>query len=150
MAVTPTPRATPSAARRIGPFLVAGAAGFLVDAGVLRLLISSAEWPELPARLVSIGIALFVTWRINRRFAFRAPGRGTVREFGRYLAVGASTSLLNFAVFAALVVFAGIAALPALAVASGTAMVASYLGYDRLVFGRGARTVGRGDDGSSA
>lgn len=148
--MTPTPRATPSAARRVGPFLVAGAAGFLVDAGVLRLLTASADLPELPARLVSIGVALFVTWRINRRFVFRAPGRGTLREFGRYLAVGASTSLLNYAVFAALVVFAGVAALPALAVASLTAMVASYLGYDRLVFGRGARSAGDGDDGSSA
>ncbi len=145
-----TPRAGRSTVRRIGPFLAAGAAGFLVDAGVLALLTEAADRPELPARLVSIGVALFVTWRINRRFAFRAPGRGTVREFGRYLAVGASTSLLNYAVFAALVVFADTAALPALAAASVTAMIASFLGYDRLVFGSGAGPDGGGEDGSAA
>ena len=144
-----TQAAGPSTARRIGPFLAAGAAGFLVDAGVLSLLMQAAEWPALPARLVSIGAALFATWRINRRYAFRAPGRGTAREFARYLAVGASTSLMNYAVFAALTAWAGVAALPALAAASITAMIASFIGYDRLVFGKGSRSGG-GGDGSGA
>lgn len=123
---------------RFARFLVAGGTGFVTDIAVLSLLLE-AGLPSLAARLVSIAVALFVTWRINRRLVFAAPGRGTAREFLRYAGVGASTSLLNYAVYAGLVALVGIAPLPATGIASAVALGASFIGYDRLVFRTKAR-----------
>ncbi len=123
---------------RFARFLVAGGTGFVTDIAVLSLLLE-AGLPSLPARLVSIAVALFVTWRINRRLVFAAPGRGSLGEFLRYVGVGASTSLLNYAVYAGLVALAGVRPLPATALASAVALGASFIGYDRLVFRAKAR-----------
>ncbi len=119
---------------KLAKFVVAGGVGFAVDAGLLWLLLE-AGLPSLPARLLSLALALLTTWRINRRFAFRTEGRGSVGEFAKYLSVGLSTSVLNYLSFAALVVLAQVPPLVALAAASLLALTFSFLGYDRFVFG---------------
>ena len=79
-----------------------GGTGFLVDAGLLALLIHGG-WTPLPARLVSILVALTVTWQLNRRVTFAMSGAGSVGEFGQYLSLGAATSGFNYAIYAALI-----------------------------------------------
>jgi putative flippase GtrA len=133
MAVGQKPGSGRSLKRTLPAFVLAGGIGFLADAGALALILKTGAHPLL-ARLVSILIALFVTWRINRRITFHAAGMGTWGEFARYLSVGASTSVLNYAVFAVLVSGFGLGEFMALTMASLLAMAASYFGYDRLVF----------------
>lgn len=121
--------------KRFIRFLLVGAVGFLVDAGVLLGLLALSLGP-LPARMVAIALALTVTWLMNRSMTFSPSGRSLVAEGGRYGGVGLATSLVNFAVYSLLIL-----ALPwlppilALAAGSATATLLSYFGYSKLVFG---------------
>jgi putative flippase GtrA len=86
-------------------FAVVGVAGFVVDAGVLTLLVSLPWWNVYVARCVSFGLAVLVTWLINRRWTFasrsmsRASAAGT--EYARYLVVQVIGALANLGVFVA-------------------------------------------------
>ena len=89
------------------------------------------------ARLLSIAFALTVTWLINRSMTFGPSRRHVAAEGARYGGVGIGTSLVNYAVYAALL--AAVPALPplaALVAGSAVAMALSYIGYSRLVFDR--------------
>ncbi|MDQ6434218.1 GtrA family protein [Mesorhizobium sp. LHD-90] len=122
---------------RVVGFLVVGAIGFLADAGVLALLLAATSLHPLPARLVSIAVALCVTWLLNRNITFGHSSRGVVEEGARYGGVGIATSLINYAVYSALVLALPLLPpLAALAVASLVATVFSFLGYSRIVFDR--------------
>jgi putative flippase GtrA len=122
---------------RIGRFVVAGTTGFLADAAVLALLTGPLAVNPFLARIVSIGFALTVTWLFNRHLTFGPSRRHVAVEGARYGSIGVGTSLVNYAVYSALV-----AALPwlpplaALVAGSAVAMALSYLGYSRLVFDR--------------
>lgn len=129
----PAPAKDPARILRFG---LVGGVGFLTDAGCLAALLMAGASP-LPARLGSIAVALFVTWQLNRRMAFRSPLPPSIGEFSRYVAVGATSSAVNFAVYSALLLTsASTAPLLATAVGSAVAMTVTFLGLDRLVFGR--------------
>lgn len=133
MAVTP-PSARRSLAGRLTRFAVVGGIGFIVDAGVLWVL-TRVGVPPLAGRVGSIVVALFVTWRLNRSVTFRAEGSGSALEFGQYVLVGAASSAVNYATFAALIGSGMIASpLVALAVGSAVAMTVTFLGLDRIVY----------------
>jgi putative flippase GtrA len=128
--------------RRLTSFGFVGVVGLAVDAVVLALLIGWTMLDPLLARLVSIGIALLVTWRLNRRFTFGASDRPMAVEGMRYGGIGMASSVINYLVYsAALLLVAGLHPLLALAVGSGVAMAFSYFGYSRLVFDRGSGPV---------
>jgi putative flippase GtrA len=122
---------------RIGRFVVAGGIGFLADAAMLALLTEALSVNPFLARIVSIGFALGVTWLLNRHLTFGPSSRHVAVEGARYGSIGIGTSLVNYAVYSAL-----LAALPwlpplaALVAGSAVAMALSYLGYSRLVFDR--------------
>jgi putative flippase GtrA len=122
---------------RLSRFVLVGGIGFLVDAGVLALLLTATPLGPLAARIVSIGVALTATWMLNRTVTFRPSGRGLAREGLRYGGVGVATSLVNYLAYSAiLLAVPGTPPLAALAVASLAAMALSFLGYVRLVFDR--------------
>jgi putative flippase GtrA len=125
------PRAT---VRRIGGFLVSGTAGFLTDLGLLTVLTAAGVGP-LAARVPAVFIAVTVTWLFNRRLTFAVEQPPSLAEYGRYLAVSGLSVAVNYLVYASLVL-GGIMPQVALAGGSAVAMVVSYLGYGRLVFGR--------------
>jgi putative flippase GtrA len=87
-------------------FAVVGVAGFVVDAGVLTLLVSLAGWNVYAARCVSFGFAVLVTWLINRRWTFAnrsMPGASAAgAEYARYLVVQVIGALANLGVFVAM------------------------------------------------
>ena len=56
-----------------------GAVGFLVDGGLLYLLVAQGMSPHL-ARLLSFSVALTTTWALNRAWTFQA---GSSVEAGR-------------------------------------------------------------------
>jgi putative flippase GtrA len=116
-------------------FLFVGAAGFCADAAMLAFLTVGAGLGPLAARCLSIGFAIAITWLLNRRITFGPSGRGLAAEGARYGGVGIGTSLFNYAVYSALILAApALPPLAALAIASASAMVLSYLAYSRLVF----------------
>lgn len=123
-------------ARRIGRFLLVGGTGFLVDGGLTELLVAAGLHP-LAARAAAFAVAVAVTYVLNRRFTFATDGPARAVEGGRYLAVNLAAMTVNYAVFAA--VLATLPEVrPVLAVACGSAvaLVVSYAGYSRFVFGR--------------
>jgi putative flippase GtrA len=122
--------------RKYLAFALTGGVGFVVDAGLLYILIHWAGWSPLVGRIASIAAALLVTWQMNRNLTFGKSDHSVMREGMRYGAVGAASSLLNYGVFCALVLLIpDFPALAALTIASATATLFSWLGYSRLVFG---------------
>lgn len=118
-------------------FLFAGSTGFLIDAGVLSLLVWLTPIGPFFARIVSIATAMTYTWTINRTFTFGNSRRHVAAEGARYGLVGVASALLNYAVYSAcMLVVPTLWPAAAAAVGSLVAMVFSYLGYSRFVFGR--------------
>jgi putative flippase GtrA len=122
---------------RVLRFVFAGGIGFATDAAALWLLLALTPLGPFGARVVSIGLALCVTWLLNRNLTFSPSDRGVARESMRYGGVGIATSIVNYLVYCAiLVTVPALPPLAALAAASLVAMTLSFLGYSRLVFDR--------------
>jgi putative flippase GtrA len=123
--------------QRVLRFVFAGGIGFATDAAALWLLLALTPLGPFGARVVSIGLALCVTWLLNRNLTFSPSDRGVAREGMRYGGVGIATSIVNYLVYSLiLLVTPAIPPLAALAAASLVAMTLSFLGYSRLVFDR--------------
>lgn len=126
---------------RLARFAVVGVVGFVVDGGLLQLLVASGLAGPIVARLVSFPSAVLVTWALNRRVTFADRGP-LLRSLLRYVLVSAAGTTLNFVVYSALVLgSAWMAAHPLLpfAVASVLAMTVNYLGARHFAFGSGPR-----------
>jgi putative flippase GtrA len=121
--------------RQVGWFLVAGSLGFLADAGMLALLLAVTPLGPLSARVLAILFALSITWAINRNRTFGKSRHGLVTEGARYGGVGLLSALLNYGIYAAvLMLVPAIHPLVAVAIASIGAMTFSWTGYSRFVF----------------
>lgn len=121
--------------KRVLAFVCVGGAGFVADAGILTGLLAFSPLDAFTARLVSVACALCLTWFLNRQITFGASSRPIAAEGALYGGVGVSTSIVNYAIYSAiLLVFPATLPLAALVIASVGAMVFSYLGYSRLVF----------------
>lgn len=120
-------------------FVVAGGIGFVVDAGVLTLLVQVGLDPR-PARLVSFAAAVLTTWLINRSRTFGdRAGPPSLAELGRYVAASLAAATCNLAVFMALVSALEVfRAMPVLAVAVATlvGMSINFWSYSSIVFRR--------------
>jgi putative flippase GtrA len=122
---------------RVLRFAVVGGLGFLTDAAVLALLLAITPFGPFLARLVSIGVAMTVTWLCNRSLTFQPSARGALHEGARYGGVAVAVSLFNYLVYSGLLLaIPWMPPLAALVVSSLAAMALSYLGYSRLVFDR--------------
>jgi putative flippase GtrA len=130
-------------------FAAVGGAGFAVDAGVLSALHYLAGIDPYTARIVSMAVATFATWRLNRMLTFGASHRSQAHEGFRYAVVAALAAGVNYAVYAA-ALLAWRAMPPPLAVVigSGAAMLFSYAGYSRLVFADARAVAGSGGPSS--
>jgi putative flippase GtrA len=72
---------------------------FAVDWGVLHLLVQSGLAAPV-ARLASLAASVSVGFLLNRAFTFRATGRPSLAEFGRYLLAAGLGIAANYGVFA--------------------------------------------------
>jgi putative flippase GtrA len=119
-------------------FGLVGALGFVVDAGVMQLLVTFAGAGAIEARAVSIPTAVLATWALNRSFTFgKAADRAALPSLARYVAVSAAGATVNFIVYSALVLASStLAARPMipLAIASIVALVFNYLGSKHFAF----------------
>lgn len=117
-------------------FIAVGGIGLLTDLALFTLLLWSGLHP-LVARLISIALATFVTWRLNRAFTFDRSDRHQGDEAVRYALVTVVAQATSYAIFAVLTL--SIAALqPQVALAIGAAIVAlvSYNGHRWFAFAR--------------
>ncbi|HRD98833.1 MAG TPA: GtrA family protein [Rubrivivax sp.] len=123
-------------ARMLSGFLLVGSVGFLVDAGLLTMMVAAGSGPYL-GRAVSFPVAVVTTFLLNRHLTFQASGTGNPGlQFVRYLGAQLGGTLLNLAVYVAL-----LAAVPAwssqpwipLAIGSIVAMALTYLS-SRVIF----------------
>jgi len=119
-------------------FLAVGVVGFVVDSGVMQLLISIAGYSPLLARTFSFPLALTLTWALNRNWTFGAGRHGDpASQYGRYLAVQVAGFAINYAVFAACVTGSEIGRrypLLSLVFAALVSMVFTYVVSRRFVF----------------
>jgi putative flippase GtrA len=116
-------------------FACVGGTGFLVDAGILMLLHNGIGLDPYSSRVISIAIAVFTTWRLNRSLTFGASSASQAAEGLRYFFVAVLTACLNYAVYAlVLMVLPSMPPVLAAVVATVVAMGFSYAGYSRFVF----------------
>lgn len=123
---------------RILKFGLAGGIGFVVDSGLVTILVWAGVDPVL-GRCFSISIALVTTWLVNRSLAFadRAPGPPNLPEFLRYVSASLVASLVNFGLYWLMVRWQGIFAqwpVLAVAIATGVSMCMNFFSYFKLVF----------------
>ncbi len=119
-------------------FALAGAVGFLVDAGLLYA--SKALLGLYLGRVLSFSGAVLITWLINRSltFADRHSGKSPSEEFRHYFALMLFGGLVNYGIYA-LLVSASLTTqpvVPLLAVAAGSlaGMVVNLLSSRYLLF----------------
>jgi putative flippase GtrA len=120
-------------------FAIVGTFGFVVDAGVLALLLASDVAGFHAGRCASFLAGASFTWAVNRRvtFADRRPGDGRGAEWARYVAAMAAGAALNYGVYALVLhVFGYTAVIAVLAVAVGAiaGLGLNFLAASRLVF----------------
>jgi putative flippase GtrA len=118
-------------------FAAVGAVGFVVDAGVLQLLVSVAGWSPFLARGVSFPAALACTFALNRGWTFRGLRMSVVRAYGTYGAIQGVGALLNLLVFSlCLLLVPALYERPIIALAIGAAISLGFNFYAsrRLVF----------------
>jgi putative flippase GtrA len=121
-------------------FGVTGVLGFLVDAGVLHVLVSTWNANLYLARGCSFTCAATATWLINRGVTFSARHRRPRRllaEWVAYFSASLGGGCLNYLVFAIAVRISPLLhQIPSIAVGLGTlaSMTFNFLLYARWVF----------------
>jgi len=118
-----------------------GGIGFVIDAGILSLLVHGFGLDPLLSRLVSFPTAMTATWYMNRRVTFsHAISDNPGQEWFRYALVSISGNLVNFLVYVTCIRFSqAMYSYPqaALAIAAIVALVFNYLGLSRFAFRKG-------------
>lgn len=117
-------------------FCLVGTVGFVVDAGVLTLLVNGLGWHHYAGRAVSFPFAVTATWLLNRRWTFRRTG-DTRTEYSRYFSVQAVGALINLATYAAIIeAVPRLGAVPVIPLAAGAALALAFnfLASRRFVF----------------
>jgi putative flippase GtrA len=120
-------------------FAIVGAAGFVVDAGCLYLVVHELGGGLYVGRLVSYLTAASFTWALNRRYTFGSRGADKLtREWLKFLAANAAGGLINYGVYAVLVSASEIVSTwPVIGVAAGSlaGLIANFFLSRRFVFG---------------
>lgn len=121
--------------RKFAAFAVTGGLGFAADFAVLALATAYLGMNPYIARVLSVAVAMMLTWFLNRNYSFGASSAPVVVEGLRYGSVGLTASVVNFLIYGTLIAL--VPAMPpllALVFASAAAMAFSWLGYSRFVF----------------
>lgn len=92
--------------RQLAMFCIGGVIGFIVDAGVLQLLVTGLAWDRYSGRLISFLMAATATWIFNRHFTFHGPRRHSLTgEWARYVLAMSGGFACNFSAYSTLVYF---------------------------------------------
>lgn len=128
--------------KQLAWFGVGGFIGFLVDAGVVQLLVSKFSVDPYVGRLFSFLCAATATWLFNRHFTFhRRNDYGLFGEWSRYVVAMSAGFAINYVAYALAVHYSEfVRAWPSVGVAIGSVpgSAANFLGARQWVFS-GAR-----------
>lgn len=134
--------------KQLAWFGVAGFVGFIVDAGVVQLLVSKFDVDPYVGRLFSFLCAATATWLFNRHVTFERRGDYSLfGEWARYIVAMSAGFAVNYTAYVLAVYFSDfVRAWPAIGVAIGSlpGSAVNFLGARQWVFS-GARK-GAGDD----
>jgi putative flippase GtrA len=126
-------------------FVFSGTLAFVVDAGILQLLTAFGGLHPIVARIGSLPCAQVTGWLSHRRFTFRLTTPPTFAELLRYLGVQSTVALINYGIFALIVLmWPAIGSMVALIVSCLIGMFFSYFGIRFAAFRLGQS---RGGDG---
>jgi len=122
-------------------FCIVGAIGFLIDSGVLYLLIRNADMNPYSARLISFLSSATTTYVLNRSFTFSIGLKGEARhrEWAVYVILMLAGGALNYGVYSLCIAFSKVMyAQPVLAVAVGSlaGLALNFSTSQRLFLGR--------------
>ena len=124
--------------KQLAWFGVGGFIGFIVDAGIVQLLVSKFGVDPYVGRLFSFLCAATATWLFNRQFTFHERGDYTLfGEWSRYLVAMSAGFAINYAAYALAVHFSEfVRAWPSVGVAIGSVpgSAANFLGARQWVF----------------
>jgi putative flippase GtrA len=136
--------------KQLGWFGVGGFIGFIVDAGIVQLLVSKLHTDPYVGRLFSFTCAATATWLFNRHFTFHERGEYTLfGEWSRYMVAMAAGFALNYTTYALIVYFSHfVQDWPAIGVAAGSlpGSAVNFLGARQWVFS-GDKKAGAGRPG---
>ncbi len=90
---------TKSSLRRLMFFLLVGAGGFAIDAGISTALVKFAALSPFVARIPAFVVASMATFAGNRRFTFAGRHAPLVKGWLIYVGSTAFGALLNYGVF---------------------------------------------------
>jgi putative flippase GtrA len=123
--------------RHWGGFFFSGGTAFIVDASVTTGLHDLVGLDPFSSRLFGIACGLVVAWLLHRQLTFAVSTPPTFREFGRFASVAMSANIVNYGIYA-LILLVRPETLPlvALVMSTAIAMVVSYLGFRLRVFRR--------------
>lgn len=79
-------------------FSVVGIVGFLVDAGILTILMKM-EYSSIVARSVSFPSAVTVTWLLNKAWSFSDSGPPRPNGYVAYIVIQMIGAGINFSIF---------------------------------------------------
>ena len=134
------PREPLSIAMRTGRFLVTGAVGFGVDAGVLAVLLWATEFGAVWSRGISFPLALLVTWVMNRSWSFGDREKPQLAaEIAGYAATQLTGFIITSMVYLALIsggLSITLAPLPALAVGALSSAVVTFAIFNSGLYRR--------------
>ena len=125
--------------REFALFAVGGAIGFVVDAGILQVLVSFCHADPYIAQVFAFLVAATATWWWNRSqtFAGRPSGRSLLGEWLHWMALMSVGAVVNYAAYAgSLLLFPSWHRWPVLAVAVGSVVSAAvnYGGARMMLF----------------
>jgi putative flippase GtrA len=122
--------------RQFFRFAAIGVIGFMVDAGVIALLVRVMDVGAYQARLPSYFFAVATTWWFNRRFTFGST-RPPLREFLEFVAANAFGAAINLGAYATLIAWLGSSGwipIAAVAVGSLAGLTTNFMLSSRVVF----------------
>lgn len=124
--------------RQFALFCVSGVIGFIVDGGIVQLLVGVFGLDPYASRVASFLCAMTVTWLFNRHLTFSAaPHEGRARQWSRYLLGALLGFVVNYGVYAAMVYQSPmVREWPVIGVAAGAAfgMVVNWISARYWVF----------------
>ena len=133
-------RSKPAALADFTRFAAVGGIGFVVDGGILTLMMSRGQG-ALASRFVSFGVAVTMTWVLNRAWTFsrtRRTNRG--HEYVAYLVTQGVGAALNLGVFFTLLwVYPALRQHPLVPLAAGAlvALIFNFIVSKTLVYHSG-------------
>lgn len=115
-----------------------GGLAFIVDAAILEFLVLG-QVPASTARVISIAIAMQVSYLLHRRFTFSSRSPHSARRWGKFMATNLIGAVMNYSVFVGLLTVplsedVDTARALALIVSTAVALMFNYWANRTLVF----------------